>query len=100
MIQRNEPVKNTCPIIDKLIKQINSIERELKYLKAFDLEENISSTVGEIESNIYDFEYDLEQLRSANSALRDWGNDCVSEYDKMERDYEEQIEEISKQVEP
>lgn len=99
MIQRDEPVRNTCPIIDKLIKQINSIERELKYLKSFELEENISSSIDEIEGNIYDFEYDLEQLRSANSSLRDWGNDCVLEFDKMvsEKDYE--IEELLSKIE-
>ena len=96
MINRREPVGNTCPIIDDLIKRINSIKKEIDCLYKIDLEDDVKHSIVEIEDLIYGFDDSLEDLRTANSSLRNWAKDCIEEYDKLEKEHEEEIEQLSK----
>lgn len=67
-----EPIKHTCPDIDKYIKWIkNEIvkDSDLKYMSEDDLRSSASSMSSQLESCIY---Y-LEELRSSNHELRMWG---------------------------
>lgn len=95
MINRREPVGNTCPTIDNLIKRINSIEKEIDSLNKLDLDDDVKYSVREIEDLIYRFNDSLEELRSANSSLRDWANNCIEEYDKMEDELMQEINQLT-----
>ena len=67
----NAPVGHTCPLIDSVI--------------AF-VENNTDNEVSEAE--IKEIVEVLEKIRSANDALRTWGNDLYKEKEDMESDYE------------
>ena len=72
---RSEPVPNTCKHIDKL-------------------KDDISDNVTDILSaakNINNLLDDLENLRDANSALREWGNSLIDYIDEIETKYEQEI---------
>jgi len=72
------PVKNTCPDIDKYIKYIKYAlvkERDLKSMSESDVFYNAVEMANQLEECIgY-----LEDLRSSNGALREWGEGLESE---------------------
>jgi DNA repair ATPase RecN len=63
-----EPIKNTCPNIDKRISELNSIKKDLR------------NSMDDIDSIINE----LEDLRASNSELRDWGREEAETVDKLE----------------
>lgn len=72
------PIKNTCPDIDKYIKSIRYAiikDKDLKRLDENDLADAASSMSAELE-NCIDY---LEDMRTANAALREWGEGLQSE---------------------
>lgn len=76
----NAPVKNTCPIIDDVINYIESFR------------ESFSN-----EDNDIDFHFALgvmEDIRSANSELRDWGNDLYRELEELEQERNKLIDQL------
>lgn len=99
MKNRTEPVRHTCPDIDKCIGWLKDAESyihsAIKEIEAasgkFSSEEkdaqmNLKSAKDCLEDalNYVDFSGTLEELRSANSALRDWGHSLVSECEELE----------------
>ncbi len=75
------PVKNTCPDIDRYIKNIKySIvkDRDLRNMKEKDLFDAAIEMSSEL-NNCMDY---LEELRSSNSALRDWGEGLDKEVEE------------------
>ena len=84
-----EPIKHTCPDIDRYIKTIKQVlykDRELKGLEYDDLFSAAVDMSYELESCI---DY-LEELRASNDELRQWG---IEEADKAD-DFELKIEEL------
>ena len=84
-----EPIKHTCPDIDRYIKAIKQVlykDRELKGLEYDDLFNAAADMSYELESCI---DY-LEELRASNDELRQWG---IEEADKAD-DFELKIEEL------
>jgi hypothetical protein len=82
MGRRNEmsaPVRHTCPNIDKLIINVNTL---LDLAKS-----NKEDTDFPEEINCYlsDFEYELEKLRDSNSSLREWGEHLEEVLDDLEK---------------
>jgi chromosome segregation ATPase len=76
----NAPVKNTCPIIDDVIRYIESFREELGN-----------------EENDIDFHFALgvmEDIRSANSELRDWGNSLYDDLHHVEKERDNLIDEL------
>lgn len=80
----NAPVGKTCPIIDKVISFIQSIDYEGMNMSDY--------------SNALDR---MEEIRSANGALRDWGNEeykraeeLESELDNVKSELEDALNEI------
>lgn len=66
------PVKHTCPDIDKYIKWIKMCickERDIKNMTEEELKDTCCTMNSQLEECI---DY-LEQLRSSNGELRDWG---------------------------
>ena len=106
-IRRGEPVKNTCPDIDRIISTITAICKQMESCNDEDekdaLLECISDWKSDLESIGVGKWNELEDLRSANAALRDWGNEMYndaesleSERDEFERKYEDEKEKVSK----
>ena len=105
--RREEPVKNTCPGIDRIISTITAICKQMESCNDEDekdaLLECISDWKSDLESIGVGKWNELEDLRSANAALRDWGNEMYndaesleSERDEFERKYEDEKEKVSK----
>ena len=66
MARDNAPVPHTCPMIDRVIYAINSVEWEDNYWSKDDLIDL------------------MEDIRSANSTLRNWGNEKHLECNELE----------------
>ena len=79
-----EPIKHTCPDIDKLIKGQNEILKLIKNYQKIDDVDEFKDIISDIENILWDFDSELEKLRSANNALRDWGISEAEEVDKLE----------------
>lgn len=105
--RRGEPVKNTCPDIDSIISTITAICKQMESCNDEDekdaLLECISDWKSDLESIGVGKWNELEDLRSANAALRDWGNEMYNDAeslesarDDFERKYEDEKEKVSK----
>ena len=75
-VDRREPVKSTCPTIDKAKHEVE---------------------------NLYEYMFEvLEELRDSNGQLRDWGNELVCELEEIESKLnkaEEEIEDLKNEIE-
>jgi len=83
-----EPIKHTCPDIDKYIKAIKQVlykDRELEGLEYDDLYSAAADMSYELESCI---DY-LEELRASNDELRQWGIEEAENVDELELKIEE-----------
>ena len=78
MAYDNAPVGNTCPTIDEVIAFIDSIVPD----------ENLERQEIEHIKNL------IEDIRSANSQLREWGNDNHERAETLE----EELKSIDKRV--
>lgn len=105
--RRGEPVKNTCPDIDSIISTITAICKQMESCNDEDKKDALLECIidwkADLESIGVGKWSKLEELRSANAALRDWGNEMYndaesleSERDDFERKYEEEKEKVSK----
>ena len=78
-----EPIKHTCPDIDKYIKSIKYEiikDRDLRNMDEKELFNSASSMSSELERCI---DY-LEELRNSNHTLRIWGIEEAEQVDKLE----------------
>ena len=78
-----EPIKHTCPDIDKCIKWIKFAivkDSDLKNMNEKELFDAASSMSSQLESCI---DY-LEQLRKSNETLRYWGITEADEVDSLQ----------------
>ena len=76
----NAPIGHTCPKIDSVISEIHSL-----YLSS----EEMSKTQYTL------FEKLMEEIRLANSTLREWGNEQYERAEEFERDLDHANGEIS-----
>mgnify|MGYP001767605956 CR=1 FL=1 len=66
--------KDTCPMIDELIKKIRQIQSDIKgYSKAEP--EELLDMVDSVDTEISYFESNLEEIRTNTQAIRSWGNE-------------------------
>jgi chromosome segregation ATPase len=80
MARDNAPIGNTCPIIDSVIGYMESAKGEAEYIKKnpeIDSSDEAVNIIGELASAISE----IENVRDANSELREWGN---NEYERAE----------------
>lgn len=82
------PVGHTCKDIDQCIKWLkickDNIESAIDTLNFSDLEVPGKVMNALDEAHKYcDIEKELEELRDANSALRDWGYELANELEKL-----------------
>jgi septal ring factor EnvC (AmiA/AmiB activator) len=77
----NAPIKNTCPLIDKIINQVDDWYRSSEEIPKL---------------GYADFEKSMEEIRSANSTLREWGNDECKRANDLEKELDSAKDEIEK----
>lgn len=80
-----EPIKHTCPEIDKYIKYIKTAivkQRDLKYFNERELYDAASDMSNELE-NCIDY---LESIRKSNDILRRWGIEEAGRVDELEEE--------------
>ena len=85
-----EPIKHTCPDIDKYIKWIKSDIEQDRYLKTMD-EKELYDTASKMASRLEDCIGYLEELRNSNDTLRVWGIEEAEKVDSLEN-YVEELE--------
>lgn len=89
------PIKITCPTIDLYIKYIKMCickDRDLKNMNEQDLYDTASAMNSELENCIgY-----LEEMRTSNAALRDWGDGLDEELEEAANRINELEEKIEK----
>jgi ElaB/YqjD/DUF883 family membrane-anchored ribosome-binding protein len=93
MAQDNAPIKHTCPIIDSIIAEMESAKGEAEYIlknKNEDSEIEARAIIVALESAIGI----IEDVRTANSTLREWGNDEYERAEEAEKREAEALREI------
>lgn len=104
--RRGEPVKYTCPDIDRIISTITSICKQMESCNDEDEKDALLVCISDWKSDLESIGVghwsELEDLRSANAALRDWGKEMYSdaeslesERDNFERKYEDEKGKVS-----
>lgn len=74
------PVKHTCPDIDKVIRQIRSALKIANgMMKQHERGSDDWHAYDDIDTELRNLEWDLEDLRSSNTALREWGEGLSEE---------------------
>lgn len=79
-----EPVRHTCPDIDRLKSDIEEAVKECK--KDYDSLDSAIDGFADVIYYIEDIPNELERLRDANSSLRDWGNALLDKVKELESD--------------
>lgn len=89
------PVKITCPDIDKYIKYIKMCICKTSDIKNMS-EDNLRDTALSMNDELENCIGYLEDLRSSNSALRDWGEGLDEELEEAANRINELEEKIEK----
>ena len=82
----NAPIGHTCPKIDSVISNIHSI-----YMSSEEITKH----------EYVQFEKLMEEIRSANSTLREWGNEENKKAEEFEKDFDRanrQVEDLEAEV--
>ena len=94
----NEPVKQTCPDINRLQKTIKEIINNFESFKQEDVSEDFLSSMQDASWELKDIYSTLEELRNANSALRDWGYELTSLAENLESEKDAEIGELENTI--
>jgi chromosome segregation ATPase len=89
----NAPIKNTCPDIDRVVSAVKSIQKLCK-LDGSETSQDYVNIISDIENEIFGQDGSLEELRDANSQLRDWGN---AEHERA-NESEEEVYSLRKEI--
>lgn len=88
---RSEPVRHTCPDIDRIISTIKAIVKQMDSCDSNDKKADIIDLIRDWSSDLADigigYRCSLEELRESNNSLRNWGNELVSEIEEFENKY-------------
>ena len=86
--RKTEPVRNTCPNIDRIINTITSITKEMNNCDSNDSIEDLIAQINNWESDLNSIGVgrycELESLRSSNASLRDWGHEMYNDAESLE----------------
>jgi len=68
----------TCPMIDAIIKKLNSAERSIRGFQKLDDVDELKEVIDSIHSDLFswnDLESDLEKIRKHVEKIRNWGEE-------------------------
>lgn len=82
---RYEPVGNTCPKIDEIIADLGGCLDNLKGATVHNISDVVHEAI-ETLSRLSSMYSPLEDIRSANLALRRWGNELVEDLEEAEKE--------------
>lgn len=88
-----EPIKHTCPDIDRYIKAIKGEIVTDRYLEDMN-ESELLETAAAMNSQLEKCINYLEDLRDANATLRQWGIDEATKVDNLEYELDEVKEKL------
>ena len=79
------PIGNTCPDIDKVIKRLSPLIKQIGNLKSYDYEntELLKDILDECRWEMDNAVDTFEDLRKANDTLRSWGQQMEEEAENM-----------------
>jgi hypothetical protein len=99
MSRRGEPVKHTCPDIDRLIKTVTEIVAGISVKKKIPWKTIFNVRLeAELESLGIGKWSELETLRNSNHSLREWGVEMYEDAENMEKerdDFENKLADLS-----
>ena len=99
---KTEPVRHTCPDIDRIMNTIKSIVNDMDSMcdseNIEDIKNSISDWSGEIGSIGIGHNCELENLRSANSSLREWGQELYDQCNSIESEMQKEIDELNEKI--
>lgn len=107
MVSLKEPIGNTCPQINNMQKLLSNLINDMGYYARKDefFRGEVTDSLSDWTSELNSISNDLEDLRNANSALRDWGNELVNaveeitqEADKTEGELRDEIYELEYKI--
>lgn len=91
-----QPVRNTCPDIDKALRILDNVFKTIKGRRSEDIDDMEDDILYDIESNLSDIPDYFESLRESNDKLRQWGSDEESEVDRLTDEISTMQDEIDK----
>lgn len=97
----NAPIGNTCPMIDNIIGRMEAAKNEAEYISK-NPEQDSSEEVNLILGELVEAIKEMEDIRSANSELRDWGNEEHERANEAEKERDEltgEVDELKSKIE-
>jgi hypothetical protein len=77
-----EPIKHTCPDIDKVIDVLNGVMKMCEP-KNGESEDDLIDRLQTVRHDLWGIDDILEKLRKANDELRQWGIEEADEVDRL-----------------
>ena len=79
-----EPIEETCPIIDALLLEMDVLKyKNVNSIKLTQSNDELKEQLIENNLKLNDFKDVIEQLRTANKSLRQWGLREAREVDNL-----------------
>ena len=106
MSRRNtEPVRHTCPDIDKIIQTITDITNQMSICDNDDNSDSLMELINEWKIDLQTIGIggycEMEKLRSSNHSLREWGNEMYDDAENLEdqvNDLKNKVDDLENQV--
>lgn len=100
-IDSTEYIKNsntlpdyTCPKLDKILKELKSVQRSINSSIKCDEIDEFKSIIEDIDRDLCDTDSTVEEVRVANSLLRDCAINWKCKYEELETFVTDVLEEI------
>ena len=101
-IEERAPVGHTCPDINIVIRSIRSALNDCKGGKNLaERDSDFYTLFDSIESELWGVEDQMEELRTCNSKLRDWGEESEEKANSLENQVsslEERISQLTDEI--
>jgi hypothetical protein len=93
MSRDNAPIGNTCPSIDAIIGTMEQAKDEAVYIHN-NAEGDFLDSANEIIFQLEQAIKEMENIRDANSLLREWGNEQYERADEIQEKLDDALRDI------
>lgn len=83
------PVPQTCPDINAAQKRLKAAIRDAEYIMRRDMEQDVADILSCCVDEMSKAIDVLEDMRSSNSSLRDWGDGLEDDLQRLQSEYDE-----------